>query len=97
MNNHLILMSQLRQAVPQEWAALVPALEYLSETAPREPHGLSAFDLSQGYGLLVDPNRRLAPFELPWGLPETEVAQQLLFHDSKTYTEFLHELQQMKY
>ena len=46
------------------------------ETAPREPHGLSAFDLSQGYGLLIDPNRRLSPFQLPWGLPETDVAQQ---------------------
>ena len=96
MNNHLILMNELCQAFPQEWAALVPAWEYLSETAPREPHGLSAFDLSQGYGLLVDANRRLAPFELPWGLPETEVAQQL-FARFKKYTEFLHELQQMKY
>ncbi len=75
MNNHLILMNELCRAFPQEWAAMVPALEYLSETAPREPHGLSAFDFSQGYGLLVDANRRLEPFELPRGLPETEVAQ----------------------
>ena len=56
---------------------MVPALEYLVGTAPREPHGLSAFDLSQGYGLLIDPNRRLGPFQLPWGLAETDVAQQL--------------------
>ena len=60
MNNHLILMNELCRAFPQEWAALVPALDYLSETAPREPHGLSAFDISQGYGLWVDANRRLA-------------------------------------
>ena len=70
-------MNDVCRAFPLEWAALVPALEYLCETAPREPHGLSAFDLSQSYGLLVDANRRLAPYELPGGLPETEVAQQL--------------------
>ena len=77
MNNHLLLMNEVCSAFPQEWAALVPALEYLCETAPREPHGLSAFDLSQGFGLLVDTDRRLAPFSLPWGLPETEVASRL--------------------
>ncbi len=64
MNNHPLLMSEVFRAFPQVWAALVPALEYLRETAPREPSGLSAFDLSQGYGLLVDADRRLAPFNL---------------------------------
>ncbi len=43
MNNHLILMNDACKAFPQEWAALVPELEYLCETAPREPHALSAF------------------------------------------------------
>ncbi len=64
---------------------MVPALEYLCETAPREPHGLSALDLSQGYGLLVDSDRRLAPFSLPWGMPETEVAQQLFGRFKELY------------
>ena len=63
----------------------VPALEYLCETAPRQPHGLSAFDLSQGYGLLIDPNRRLAPFQLPWDLAETDVAQQLFVRFKDLY------------
>ena len=90
MNNHLILMNEVCRAFPQEWPALVPVLEYLNETAPREPHGLSAFDLSQGYGLLVDANRRLAPFELPWGLPETEVAQQLFSRFKDLYGVFAH-------
>jgi hypothetical protein len=88
MNNHLILMNEFCLAFPQEWASLVPALEYLTETAPREPHGLSAFDLSQGYGLLVDPNRRLSPFQLPWGLPETDVAQQLFTKFKELYGVF---------
>ena len=65
MNNNLILMNEICRAFPQEWASLVPALVYLCETVPREPHGLSAFDLSEAYGLLIDPNRRLAPFQLP--------------------------------
>ena len=85
MNNHLILMNEICLAFPQEWASLVPALEYLAETAPREPHGLSAFDLSQGYALLVDPNRRLSPFQLPWGLPETDVAKQLFTRFTELY------------
>ncbi len=85
MNNHVLLMSEVCRAFPQEWASLVPALEYSCETAPREPHGLSAFDLSPGYGLLVDADRRLAPFSLPWGLPDTEVASQLFEHFRELY------------
>ncbi len=67
MNNQLLLMNEVSRAFSQEWAALVPALECLCETVPREPHGLSAFDSSQGYGLLVDPVRQLGPFEVPRG------------------------------
>ena len=29
MNNHLLLMNEICRAFPQEWASLVPALEYL--------------------------------------------------------------------
>ena len=65
MTNHLLLLNEVCRAFPQEWAALVPALEYLCETAPREPHGLSAFDLTQGYALASDVDRRLVPFSIP--------------------------------
>ncbi len=36
MNNHLILMNEICLAFPQEWASLVPALEYFAETAPHD-------------------------------------------------------------
>ena len=48
MTSHLLLLNEVCRAYPQEWAAMIPALEYLCDTAPREPHGLSAFDLTQG-------------------------------------------------
>ena len=88
MNNHLLLMNEVCRAFPQEWASLVPALEYLCEAAPREPHGLSAFDVTQGFALLVDPNRQLSPFQLPWGLPESEVAQQVFSRFKDLYGVF---------
>jgi hypothetical protein len=74
MNNHLLLINEVCKAFPQEWAVLVPALEYLCETSPREPYGLSAFDLSQGYALLTKPHRQLAPFVQPYGIAETEIS-----------------------
>ena len=77
MANHLVLMNAVCKAFPQEWPALVPALEYLLETAPRAPFGLSAFDLSCGYALASATDKRLAPFEVPKLLPETEVAKEL--------------------
>ena len=77
MNNHLLLMKKVSYAFRQEWAALVPALEYLCDTAPREPHGLSAFDQTQGYGLLTDVDRRRVLCELPQGVAESVPAQEL--------------------
>ena len=55
----------------------MPALEYLLESAPRPPYGLSAFDLSHGYALASATDKRLAPFEVPSLLPETDVAKEL--------------------
>ena len=54
MNSHLLLMNEVCNTFPQEWAAMMPVLEYLCETAPRKPHGLSAFDLTQcaSYGFV---------------------------------------------
>ena len=77
MTSHLLLMNAVCKAFPQEWASLVPALEYLLETAPRPPYGLSAFDLTMGFALASDTDRALAPFQVPRLLPETEVAARL--------------------
>ena len=80
MTNHLILMNEVCKAFPQEWASSVPALEYLLETAPREPHGLSAFDLTQGFALATDVDKQLVPFSILPGQAETDVAKQI-FND----------------
>ena len=77
MTNHLILMNQLVEAFPQEWPSLLPALEYLYETAPQGPHGLSAHDMSTGFALARSVDTKLTPFMVPKGLPETDVAARL--------------------
>ncbi len=56
---------------------MAPALEYMCETAPREPYGLSAFDVAQGFALLTDAEKRLAPLEIAWSAAETDVAVSL--------------------
>ena len=44
--------------------------------------------MTQGFALLVDPNRQLSPFQLPWGLPESEVAQQVFSRFKDLYGVF---------
>eukprot|EP00969_Alexandrium_andersonii_P160211 7078121-Alexandrium_andersonii.AAC.1 len=56
---------------------MLPVLEYLYDTAPQGARGLSAFDTSSGYTLASSVDARLAPFMVPQGLPETEVAARL--------------------
>ena len=41
MKAHLLLMNEICHAFPQEWPTFLPAVEYLLDTAPRPPHGLS--------------------------------------------------------
>jgi hypothetical protein len=52
---------------------MAPALEYLREAAPREPYGLSAFDVWQGFALLTDAEIQLVPFEILWSSTETDM------------------------
>ncbi len=87
LKSRLLLMSAVSKAFPQEWASLAPTLEYLGETAPREPHGLSAFDFASGCGLLTSQQRQMAPFTVPRGMPETDVAAQR-FANFKERAEF---------
>jgi len=88
MTNHLLLLNEVCLAYPQEWAASIPALEYLCDTAPREPHGLSAFDLTQGYALALDIDKQLVRFTMPHGQPETDVVRQLFQNFRKLYCIF---------
>jgi len=76
MTNHLILIHAICKAFPQEWPALVEALEYLYETEPQGA-GLSANDLLTGYSLVSEVDRRLAPFVVPRGAAETSDAARL--------------------
>ena len=74
MTSLLILMKAVAHAFPQEWASLVPAVEYLLHTAPQGAHGLSAHDLFCAYGIASSADARLAPFRVPKGLPATNAA-----------------------
>ena len=77
MIDHLILMHKVCKAYPTEWPTLVEVLEYLYDTAPRGPHGLSARDLSCAYAIAHPLDRQLAPFRVPKGAPETDEAARL--------------------
>ena len=52
-------------------------LEYVYFTQPQMPHDLSAHDMSSGYALAASVDKRLAPFLVPKGLPETDAAARL--------------------
>ncbi len=54
------------------------SLEYLYETDPQGDFGLSAHDMSTGYALVSDVDRRLAPFMVPSGTAQTVLAARVL-------------------
>ena len=74
LTNHIILMKQICNAYPQEWCSLVESLEYLYDTEPQGDFGLSAHDMTTGYALAQDVDKRLAPFMVPTGTAQTELA-----------------------
>merc|ERR1712032_602416 len=88
MINHSILMHTVCSAFPQEWPALLPAVEYLYHTAPQMPHGLSAHDMSAGYALASSVDKRLAPFLVPTGSVETDLAARLYQNFNELYGVF---------
>lgn len=73
MVNLLILM-QVVKAFLQEWAILVPVVDYMMDTAPQGAPGISARDLRCSYSIATQTDVRLALFKAPTGLPETTVA-----------------------
>ena len=88
MTNLLILMQEVVKSFPQEWASLVPAVEFLMHTAPQGSHGLSAHDLTCAYSIATRTDVRLAPFRVPAGLPETDVAARLFSNFRELYGVF---------
>ena len=88
MAQHLVLMHAVCHAFPQEWPALIPAVEYLYHTAPQGAHGLSAHDMSCGYSIATPVDARLEPFMVPTGLPETDVAVRLFMNFRELYDLF---------
>ena len=86
--NQLILMQEVCKAFPQEWAALIPVVEYLHHTAPQGPHGFSAHDLSCAYAIASPTDAQLAPFRVPKGLPETDTVARLFSNFKEMYGMF---------
>ena len=67
-------MNQVCRAYPHEWCSLVDSLEYLYDTEPQGDFGLSAHDMATGYALVGEVDQRLAPFMIPTGTAQTELA-----------------------
>ena len=78
--NHSILLNKVVKAFPQEWPSLIPVVEFLLHTAPQGDLGLSAHDMSCGYGLLSPADSKVAPFMVPNGTAETDVAAKLFLN-----------------
>ena len=74
MNSHYLIMHSLLDNYAQEWALAIPFLEYAAMTAPREPYGLSAWDLSCPYALLTDPKKR-GMFAATANMADTDIAR----------------------
>ena len=72
MTDLMILLREVTKAHPSEWAALIPAVEYVLWTAPKGPHGFSALDFDSAYSLATSVDVALQPFMIPSGTPETD-------------------------
>ena len=67
---------------------MVPVLEYLYHTMPMSATGLSAHDMSCGHALASTREELLRPFEVPVGLPETDIAAKLFSAFRELYGTF---------
>ena len=76
MQHWLILIHKICRAFPQEWDVLAPVVEYLLDTETGEG-GFSAHELQTGYSLLQEPDVTLAPFLVPRGTAQTDIAARL--------------------
>ena len=76
MTQWLILIHKVCRAFPQEWDTFAPVIEYLMATEIGE-NGFSAHELETGYSLLQEPDVTLAPFLVPKGIAQTDLAARL--------------------
>ena len=76
MQQWLILIHQVCTTFPQEWDVMAPVIEYLMDTEIGEC-GFSAHELQTGYSLLQEPDATLAPFMVPRGTAQTDIAARL--------------------
>ena len=88
MSQWLILIHKVAGAYPQEWDVLAPAIEYYMDTAIGETE-FSAHEIQTGYALLEEPDRHLAPFMVPRGTPQTDIAARRFMNFSHLYTMLL--------
>ena len=75
MIHELILIHSVCMSFPQEWPALLSAVEYLYfHDVKGSGGGFSAWDLSNGHAVadVESHEKRLLPFQIPDGLPETK-------------------------
>ena len=76
MQQWLILIHKVCSAFPQEWDVLAPVVEYLMDTEVGEC-GFSAHEMQTGYSILQESDATLAPFMVPRGSAQTDVAARL--------------------
>ena len=97
MINLVLLIQEVVKAFPQEWASLVPVVEFLMHAAPQGAHGISAHDLTCSFSIATRTDARLAPFRVPKGLRETDVAAQLLSNFRLLYGVFTRATQEVAF
>jgi hypothetical protein len=88
MQQWLILIHKICKAFPQEWDILAPVVEYLMDTEIGEC-GFSAHEMQTGYSLLQETDVTLAPFLVPRGAAQTDVAARL-FSNFRELSGILH-------
>ena len=88
MADLLVLMQAVVTAYPQEWAALIPVVEYVLHTAPQGPDGLSVMDMTSAHAIIRDTDSRLVMFRVPRGLPETDWGSRIISNVRGVYGTF---------
>ena len=95
--NLTIMMNTICRAFPQEWSALLPAVEFLYFTAPQGSLGFSARDMTMGFSMARRVSADLTPFIVPEGLMETSFAMRLFDNFRHLYSIFVRVTQEEKY
>ena len=76
MHQWLILIHEICRTFPQNWDTLTPYVEFILATQIGEC-GFSPHELETGYALLQEPDVTMMPFQVPKGLPQTDLIARL--------------------